>query len=425
LAQGLVALDSELDFYGVANGVAGNYYNGPYGLEVWASSSSSNPQIAAIDSAGNLDAYAMLAADGFRLEATFSGLTMSLGNIEAGALTLWDAPGGSTITMCLAVWASDDASWAAAVAKGVNTGVLAFWQPTAIFDVSLPFTPDALQWGYTDLVMTPPSEPPRPQLAYTTNNGAITITKYTGFAASLTIPSTINGLPVTSIGDDAFIYWIGLTNLTIPNSVTNIGNNVFTYCTSLTNVTLPNSVTSIGSNAFAYCTSLTSISLPDSLTSIGESAFSGSTGLTNITIGNGVTNIGVWAFFGCTGLTGVFFRGDTPSVGDYAFQFDYNASFYYLPGTTGWLGWSYSGQPTLLWKPQVRSNDASFGFRANQFGFNINWASGMIVVVEASTNLANPVWSPLATNTLASGSAYFSDPQWTNYPGRFYRLRWP
>jgi len=32
-------------------------------------------------------------------------------------------------------------------------------------------------------------------------------------------------------------------------------------------------------------------------------------------------------------------------------------------------------------------------------------------------------WPPLATNTLTSGSCYFSDPQWTNYPGRYYRLR--
>jgi hypothetical protein len=63
--------------------------------------------------------------------------------------------------------------------------------------------------------------------------------------------------------------------------------------------------------------------------------------------------------------------------------------------------------------------------RTNQFGFNINWANGMTVVVEASTNLANPAWSPLATNTLTSGSAHFSDPKWTNYPARFYRLRSP
>jgi hypothetical protein len=49
----------------------------------------------------------------------------------------------------------------------------------------------------------------------------------------------------------------------------------------------------------------------------------------------------------------------------------------------------------------------------------------MSVGVDACTNLANPTWSPLATTTLTSGSAYFSDPQWTNYPARFYRLRWP
>ena len=43
------------------------------------------------------------------------------------------------------------------------------------------------------------------------------------------------------------------------------------------------------------------------------------------------------------------------------------------------------------------------------------------VVVEAATNLANPVWIPVSTNTLTSGTNYFSDPQWTNYPERFYR----
>jgi hypothetical protein len=61
--------------------------------------------------------------------------------------------------------------------------------------------------------------------------------------------------------------------------------------------------------------------------------------------------------------------------------------------------------------------------QTNQFGFNITWASGQIVVVEASTDLIN--WQPVQTNTLTSGSVYFSDPQWTNYPGRFYRLRLP
>jgi len=73
----------------------------------------------------------------------------------------------------------------------------------------------------------------------------------------------------------------------------------------------------------------------------------------------------------------------------------------------------------------VQTSDASFGVRSNQFTFKINWASDMVVVVEACTNLANPTWSALGTNTIIGGSSYFSDPQWTNCPNRFYRLRSP
>jgi hypothetical protein len=63
--------------------------------------------------------------------------------------------------------------------------------------------------------------------------------------------------------------------------------------------------------------------------------------------------------------------------------------------------------------------------RTNQLGFNINWASGMTVVVKACTNLASPSWLPLQTNTLSADSLYFSDPDWTNYPTRLYRIRSP
>jgi hypothetical protein len=56
------------------------------------------------------------------------------------------------------------------------------------------------------------------------------------------------------------------------------------------------------------------------------------------------------------------------------------------------------------------------------------------VVVETTTSLAAPAWSPVSTNliTYAPGSAnptngwmHFTDPQWANQPARFYRPRTP
>src|SRR5262245_32980957 len=86
--------------------------------------------------------------------------------------------------------------------------------------------------------------------AYTTNNGAITITKYTGPRVAV-IPSEINGLPVTTIGSDAFT-GTDVTSVTIPNGVTSIGDYVFFSCTNLATITIPDSVTSIGQGAFNY-----------------------------------------------------------------------------------------------------------------------------------------------------------------------------
>ena len=65
------------------------------------------------------------------------------------------------------------------------------------------------------------------QFSYTTINNTITITGYTGPGGTVSIPATINGLPVTSIGDRVFVDHTSLTGITIPNSVTNIGDYAF------------------------------------------------------------------------------------------------------------------------------------------------------------------------------------------------------
>jgi hypothetical protein len=79
----------------------------------------------------------------------------------------------------------------------------------------------------------------------------------------------------------------------------------------------------------------------------------------------------------------------------------------------------------LLLPPQIQANDSSFGVQSNFFGFNLTGISNQVVVIEASTNLAASSWVALQTNILGTNAFYFSDSQWTNYPGRFYRLRSP
>jgi len=71
---------------------------------------------------------------------------------------------------------------------------------------------------------------------FETNGNAITITKYIGAGGAVTIPAKINGLSVTSIGDDAFYASTNLTRVVIPASITNIENRAFSYCPNLTSV---------------------------------------------------------------------------------------------------------------------------------------------------------------------------------------------
>jgi hypothetical protein len=216
-------------------------------------------------------------------------------------------------------------------------------------------------------------------------------------------------------------------NYVIPNSVTNLGNYAFSGCSRLTSLTIPDGVTSIVNVWFDNCGSLTNVTLPNSISGIGAFAFIDDYSLTRVTIPATVMSIGDSAFFNCVSLKDVCFRGLAPGVGMYVFGNDNNATVYYLPWTEGW-GPRFAdpfGCPTAVWRPQIQSNDTTFGVQSNQFGFNITWGNGMTIVVEASTDLGNPTWYPVSTNTLINRSCYFSDPQWTNYPTRSYRIRSP
>jgi hypothetical protein len=291
------------------------------------------------------------------------------------------------------------------------------------------------------------------------------------FASCVGLTNVALGTNIISIGNGAFS-GSGLTSITIPSTVTNIGSGAFGGCANLTAITvdtnnpdyssvdgalfdkaqttliqypigkvgnfvIPNTITSIGLQFEGMYNggmpNLTGITIPDSVTNISTYAFYQCEGLTNVIIGNNVTSIGQSTFMECGSLTwvtmgksinyiglaafdfcgnlqGIIFQGNPPYIWLPLFDVNPNLVFYYSTGAAGW-------------SPQVLISDGKFGVQNNQFGFTITGTSGLSFIVQASTNLEQPVWMPVSTNTLAGTTTYFSDPQWLNYPARFYHLR--
>jgi hypothetical protein len=241
---------------------------------------------------------------------------------------------------------------------------------------------------------------------------------------------------VTRIDCWAFSRCTNLTNVTIGNGVTNIGAEAFNECTSLTNITFGVAVSSIGSMAFHNCVRLRVINVDEA-----NPFYSSLEGILydknqttliqcprgkqgNVIIPASVITIGDNALDFCARLLDVFFQGNAPSPDSDALAFSSLATVYFLPGTTGWSN-SWGGRTAILWNPQAQPNDSTFGIQENGFGFNITGSSNFTIIVDACTNLTDPVWIPVSTNTLTNCVSGFRDSMWTNYPSRFYRFRAP
>jgi hypothetical protein len=232
--------------------------------------------------------------------------------------------------------------------------------------------------------------------------------------SSVTLPESL-----VSIGERAFT-GCGLTSVVVPSGA--IGHSAFESCRSLTNAILKRGV-SLGPLAFSFCINLTQIELPEDLKNIPNGTFAECIRLARITIPSSVTAIGSYAFSSHdSSLSAIYFEGNAPTVGDRAFS---GGTAYYLPGTLGW-GPRLGTLPTALWmrpNPVILDGGPGFGVQTTGFSFTMSWATNRSVAVEACSDLTNGTWAPVGTNALTSGTAIFSDPHWTDYPQRFYRLR--
>ena len=153
------------------------------------------------------------------------------------------------------------------------------------------------------------------EISYEENyDGTIKVMAAGEYIESATIPSTINGKPVTEVA------YAG-----------------FQGCKYLKTVTLPNSITEIGSSAFDGCSSLVSINIPSKVTEIPYWGFENCSSLKSINLSN-ITKINPNAFFGCSSLSSVTFSSKLQSIGDSAFRENKALQSITLPSKLTYIG---------------------------------------------------------------------------------------
>ncbi|MBQ7817771.1 MAG: leucine-rich repeat protein, partial [Oscillospiraceae bacterium] len=170
-------------------------------------------------------------------------------------------------------------------------------------------------------------------LSYEVTDGEVTITDcdeyYTG---ELVIPDTLDGYPVTAIGDNAFYDCNRITDVSISDNVASIGEYAFGFCHELANVKIGNNVTEIGAGAFFSCIKLAAFDIPDYITIIEADTFNGCDLLTEIEIPASVTSIGESAFM-CTSLVSITIPDGVSSIETYTFHRCYDLTNVSLPSS--------------------------------------------------------------------------------------------
>lgn len=205
---------------------------------------------------------------------------------------------------------------------------------------------------------------------YTLNpDGTAEIFSYSGNAESLTLPTELDGIKVTSIGYEAFRRNETLKSVTVPEGIVNIGTAAFTSCKKLEALTLPEDLElfkytaientplyknpdnwedgtlyisnhlvkknqgpgwdtyevkegtiSICLFAFEHNSKLKTVTLPQSLKRIGNGAFSLCAKLEKINLPENLTYLGVGAFENCTKLEKINIPAGIEVINERAFE---------------------------------------------------------------------------------------------------------
>ncbi len=148
-----------------------------------------------------------------------------------------------------------------------------------------------------------------------------TVTRAESLSEEYTVLAEIDGIPVTAIGNNAFLGNEALKRITLPEGIKSVEAYAFDDCTSLIEISLPSSVELINFNAFSDCESLVEIRFPASLKTVKKGAFKNCASLERVYINSALTEIGNSAFELCQSISEVHIDDlnswATVKLGDY------------------------------------------------------------------------------------------------------------
>ena len=181
-----------------------------------------------------------------------------------------------------------------------------------------------------------------------TPDGTLTRREGEDVIKDLVIPSSIGGIPVTTIASGTFAGQNNLESVVISEGIEKIDAGAFSGCENLVSVTIPGSVKIIGTDvyddsnpalgAFAVCSTLENVELKDGTETIGVAAFQGCKALQSITIPKSVKKISAGAFGECTSLTNITLPDGVETIGDAAFACCENLKSITIPSIVTSIG---------------------------------------------------------------------------------------
>lgn len=266
-------------------------------------------------------------------------------------------------------------------------------------------------------------------------------------AGDIVTPTTLGGVPVTSIGPGAFWYCSNLTSIVVSEGVRNIGGYAFTGCAGITNLTIASTVGQSIEALFVGLDSLKTLTLPrccvegalytgqgaytmtpavaaqitsvtlcgNQWTEIPEQTFASFYSLKSITIPAEVTNIESYAFAYCTNLETVTFAEPSSlrTIGEEAFTGCSKLRAISLPD-------SVTNIETAAFANNVSLGSVRLGTGlANMEGWGLQFSGCRGITNVAAPRLAAPLTSCFP-NAYSNIVAFAFVGTWTDVPEDFF-----